>query len=55
MFHILLVMQLKYKLITIWQLLGKFENGDHLYDKVAETMFENGGYIAEHPLTRSWD
>jgi len=32
----------------------KHDNGDELKRKIADTKFKNGGYCAEHPLTRNW-
>lgn len=32
----------------------KYNNGDEMLRMVAETIFKNGGYAAEHPLMRNW-
>jgi len=33
---------------------GKLKNGDDNYKQIAEAMFKNHGYCAEHPLERNW-
>jgi hypothetical protein len=33
---------------------GPVVNNDHNYKKVAEQVFKNHGYFAEHPLARSY-
>ncbi|XP_071082793.1 complex I assembly factor ACAD9, mitochondrial-like isoform X1 [Haliotis cracherodii] len=34
--------------------MGPVENMDANYRQIAETIFKNGGYAAEHPLQRNW-
>jgi hypothetical protein len=29
-------------------------NNDDIYRKIADEVFKNKGYAAEHPLTRNW-
>ena len=33
---------------------AKYNNGDEMLRQLAETIYKNGGYAAEHPLTRNW-